>query len=175
MGRNDKKVQMMDAGTALFISRENFGKTMGQVKAEMEVFGKVLKSTEFSPEELPESTAECDLFLDFSSIWRIRYISCLVQDAGEIPGAVADEDGRIDRRYAAVFKEGNKSTVLRGVVHAALIIAAIAAAVYIGSIFVRIGAAVLGLGLLFEWIIPSRTAQKTLFKIKEQLELTSKG
>ena len=38
----NKKVQMLDAGMTLFKSGENFGNTLGQVKAEMEVYGKVM-------------------------------------------------------------------------------------------------------------------------------------
>ena len=36
------KVQMMDAGMTLFETKEGFGNTLGQVKAEMEEYGKVL-------------------------------------------------------------------------------------------------------------------------------------
>lgn len=81
MKKFDGKVQMLDAGMILFEAKSDFGDTLGQVKAEMEVYGKVLKPADLSEAELPESTGECDLFLDWSSIWRVRYISCHLESA----------------------------------------------------------------------------------------------
>lgn len=106
MKKFDGKVQMLDAGMVLFETKSDFGDTLGQVKAEMEVYGKVLKPADLSEAELPESTGECDLFLDWSSIWRVRYISCHLESAD---GGESDP-----HRYAATFKEGNRSTMLRG-------------------------------------------------------------
>lgn len=54
----NKKVQMLDAGMTLFKSGENFGNIFGQVKAEMEVYGKVLKPSEIADVMLPESTGD---------------------------------------------------------------------------------------------------------------------
>lgn len=68
MKKFDGKVQMLDAGMVLFETKSDFGDTLGQVKAEMEVYGKVLKPADLSEAELPESTGECDLFLDWSTI-----------------------------------------------------------------------------------------------------------
>lgn len=68
MKKFDGKVQMLDAGMILFETKSDFGDTLGQVKAEMEVYGNVLKPADLSEAELPESTGECDLFLDWSTI-----------------------------------------------------------------------------------------------------------
>ena len=78
------KVQMMDAGMTLFESEQNYGNALGQVKAELEVYGNVLKPCELADAALPESTGDCDLFLDWSTFWRVRYISCHLESAGEI-------------------------------------------------------------------------------------------
>ncbi len=80
-----KKVQMMDAGTALFEMEGGFGTALGQIRAELKEFGKVSDDGE-------------DIVLDFSTAWRKRFISCHLESAGE--------NG--DRhKYAAVFKEGS--------------------------------------------------------------------
>ena len=107
----DRKAQMMDAGTAFFEAKEGYGSILGEIKAEMEVYGKVLKISEIDNKELPFTTKECDLFLDFSNAFRHRYISCLLMDAGDT-GKITDKGEHI-RRYAAVFKEGNTSSGLR--------------------------------------------------------------
>ena len=55
MVQYDMKVQMMDAGMTLFESEQNYGNALGQVKAELEVYGNVLKPCELADAALPES------------------------------------------------------------------------------------------------------------------------
>lgn len=168
--RFDKKAQMMDAGTAFFRAKEGYGTVLGQIKAEMEEYGKVVKASEMDKSELPYTTKECDLFLDFSNILRNRYISCLLEDSGDT-GEVT-EDGEHIRNYAAVFKEGNTSTVFRGSV------AAIKIALFSGvAIYGFINCAILGvagiacaLGAGYFWIMPSRVAEKTVKALKQKIE-----
>lgn len=57
----DKKVQMMDAGMVLFTSEKPFGTVLGGIKAELTKLGKVKRANEISPDELPDTTGECDL------------------------------------------------------------------------------------------------------------------
>ena len=117
---------MLDAGMTLFKSGENFGNTLGQVKAEMEVYGKVLKPSEIADVVLPESTGDCDLFLNWSTFWRIRYISCHLESSG---------DG-----YAATFKEGNRSTTFRGIVMALLLLFFAAVVIFApGTLYTLLG------------------------------------
>lgn len=96
----DKKVQMMDAGTALFEMEGGFGTALGQIRAELREFGKVYDDGE-------------DMVLDFSTIWRKRIIRCRLEGAGE--------NGDL-HRYAAVFMEGSSSTRLRNWVHGTMIV-----------------------------------------------------
>ena len=66
-GMIDKKVQMMDAGMVLFTSEKPFGTVLGGIKAELTKLGKVKRANEISPDELPDTTGECDLFVDWST------------------------------------------------------------------------------------------------------------
>ena len=75
MKKFDGKVQMLDAGMVLFETKSDFGDTLGQVKAEMEVYGKVLKPADLSEAELPESTGECDTS---PAIWRAPTVVSLI-------------------------------------------------------------------------------------------------
>lgn len=109
----DKRVQMMDAGMALFQTAKPFGTVLGGIKAEMERHGKVLRRNELKAEDLPEGTGDCDLVLDWSSWLRKRLIACVLEEAGE---AGKTSDGETIHRYAASFKEGNKNTVARVVI-----------------------------------------------------------
>ena len=104
-----KNVQMMDAGCVLFQTEKPYGIVLGGVKREMEKFGKVLRKTEFNPEDLPETTGDCDLFLDWSAWHRLRCIACKVEDAG-IVGKT--DEGEEIHRYAVSFKEGDRPTTL---------------------------------------------------------------
>lgn len=151
----NKKVQMLDAGMVLFKSEENFGNTLGQVKAEMEVYGKVLKPSEIEDVVLPESTGDCDLFLNWSTFWRIRYISCHLESSG---------DG-----YAATFKEGNRSTTFRGIVMSLLLISFAVVVIFApGTLYTLLGLILAGL-TAYLWILPSRKAQKTVAELMRKL------
>lgn len=187
MKKFDDKVQMMDAGTALFTGKDGFGSAIGAVKAEMDVYGTTLRSREFRQEDLPRTTKECDLFLNGSTLWRKRYISCKVEDAGDT--GLRTEDGEPIRRYAAIFKEGNRSTVLRGAVHV-LICAGLTACMFPGILpealsgqiaalsapagVLRIIAGILLiLVVLYLWIIPSRDARHIVNQIQQALRSIS--
>ncbi len=102
----DKKVQMMDAGMVLFTSEKPFGTVLGGIKAEMTKLGDVKRANEISPEDLPDTTGECDLFVDWSTPLRWRAISCRLEDAGLVGH---NPDGEEIRRYALCLKEGNKN------------------------------------------------------------------
>lgn len=102
----DKKIQMMDAGTALFTISEDFGTALGMVKTAMGAFGgTVYRAIETGTDGFPEGAADADLLLDFSSRWRNRCISCKLEYAGEAEGG--------KHRYAAVFKQGDSSGRIR--------------------------------------------------------------
>ena len=70
MYKTDKKTLMMDAGMTMFESTDNFGLCLGQVKAEMSEYGKVLTQYDIDSTEVPESTGEFDFFLDRTTFWR---------------------------------------------------------------------------------------------------------
>ena len=145
----------MDAGMTLFKSGENFGNTLGQVKAEMEVYGKVLKPSEIADVVLPESTGDCDLFLNWSTFWRIRYISCHLESSGG--------------GYAATFKEGNRSTTFRGIVMSVLLILSAAVVILVsGTLYTLLGLILAGF-TAYLWILPSRKAQKTVARLMQKL------
>lgn len=163
MKKFDGKVQMLDAGMVLFETKSDFGDTLGQVKAEMEVYGKVLKPADLSEAELPESTGECDLFLDWSTIWRVRYISCHLESAD---GGESDP-----HRYAATFKEGNRSTKLRGAVMAVLLAGFVLDIVFLHGVLNTICAVLLAaLTTAYVWILPSRKAQKVVKALMKALK-----
>lgn len=145
----------MDAGMTLFHSGSEFGDTLGQVAAEMKVYGNVLKPCDMDDAKLPESTGECDLFLDWSTPWRVRYISCKVENAG-------------NDRYAATFKEGNRSTVLRGAVMFCLLVSFAASALLAHGICAIAGIMMAGL-TAYLWILPSRKARNTVRKLMDNL------
>ena len=158
-----KNVQMMDAGCVLFQTEKPYGIVLGGVKREMEKFGKVLRKTEFNPEDLPETTGDCDLFLDWSAWHRLRCIACKVEDAG-IVGKT--DEGEEIHRYAATFKEGNANAPIRKKFawgHAILLI--------LVSIFIKfpmprplaiIIAIVLGIGTVILLLRPSQIAQRAI-------------
>ena len=115
----DRKVQMMDAGMRLFESEKPLGTVLGGIKNEMGRYGRLMRRNEIDPEELPATTGDCDLFLDRSSRFKSKYLSCRVEDAGTV-GKTAD--GEEIHRYAASLKEGNRNTNVGIYVHLALII-----------------------------------------------------
>lgn len=115
----DRKVQMMDAGMRFFESEKPLGTVLGGIKNEMGRYGRLMRRNEIDPEELPATTGDCDLFLDRSSRFKSKYLSCRVEDAGTV-GKTAD--GEEIHRYAASLKEGNRNTNVGLYVHLALII-----------------------------------------------------
>lgn len=164
----DKKVQMMDAGMVLFTSEKPFGTVLGGIKAELTKLGDVKRSNEISIDELPDTTGECDLFVDWSSPLRWRAISCRLEDAGLVGH---NSDGEEIRRYAVSFKEGNKNrkgkVLLVLVAVAALILWGIAGVDGIPGIFtVSLGAAFAG-GLLILCLRPSVKAQNVIRNLIE--------
>ena len=115
----DQGVQMMDAGMRLFETEKPFGTVVGGIKNEMSKYGKVLRAKDMERIELPAASAGCDLFLDRSTKYKTKYISCVIEDAGEVG---TTSDGERIRRYAASLKEGNKNTNTGIYVHLALVI-----------------------------------------------------
>ena len=115
----DRNVQMMDAGMRLFESEKPLGTVLGGLKNEMGRYGRLMRRNEIDPEELPATTGDCDLFLDRSTRFKSKYLSCRVEDAGTV-GKTAD--GEEIHRYAASLKEGNRNTNVGIYVHLALII-----------------------------------------------------
>ena len=110
---------MMDAGMRLFESEKPLGTVLGGIKNEMGRYGRLMRRNEIDPEELPATTGDCDLFLDRSTRFKSKYLSCRVEDAGTV-GKTAD--GEEIHRYAASLKEGNRNTNVGIYVHLALII-----------------------------------------------------
>ncbi len=149
----DRKVQMMDAGTALFTMDEEFGTALGQVRAELKEFGKV-------------EDEDDEMILDFSTPWRKRFISCRLEDAG----------GSSPHRYAAVFKEGNRSTALRAVTHMAAAAAVLVLTVFtdikldnLSETFLTIIGIILCFAIIYAWITPSARSVRTLRKIEKKI------
>ena len=89
----DSNVHMMDAGMRLFCSEKPFGTVLGGIKNEMA--------------KLPEASVGCDLLLDRSTRYKVKYVSCVLEDAGSVGTTT---DGEEIHRYAASLKEGNKNT-----------------------------------------------------------------
>lgn len=159
----DRKVQMMDAGMVLFQTEKPFGTVLGGIKTELLKYGKVLRRNEFNESELPETTGECDLFLDWSAPLRKRYISVRLEDAGTVGKT---EDGEEIHRYAACLKEGNRCTVSRLLLAAlAVILPSAVGAIIPGPVPHGITAVIftlLGLYIAFKLVEPSRKAQKAV-------------
>lgn len=126
----DKRAQMMDAGMRLFQTEKPFGTVLGGINTEMAKYGKVLRANETDPSQLPDTTGDCDLFLDWSSAFKNRYISCKLEDAGMV-GTTAE--GEPVRRYAVTLKEGNTNKGLNKALAAAAIIIFLALAFIIGK------------------------------------------
>lgn len=159
----DKKVQMMDAGMVLFTSEKPFGTVLGGIKAEMSGYGVVKRANEISDGDIPDTAGECDLFVDWSTPFRWRAISCKLEDAGT---AGRNDDGEEMRRYAASFKEGNRN---RGV-KVTLVIASAVAVIVAGllgidgvpGIFTLAVSIALSAAILIFGLRPSLKAQKAV-------------
>ena len=164
----DKKVQMMDAGMVLFTSEKPFGTVLGGIKAELTKLGKVKRANEMLPEELPDTTGECDLFVDWSTPLRWRAVSCRLEDAGLVG---KNADGEEIRRYALCVKEGNKNR--RGKVVVTLLLAVIFIALGIVSIdgvagiFTVLTGSVFAIAIVILALRPSVKAQKAVMDLLE--------
>ncbi len=172
--KTDRKTQMMDAGTALFSAREGIGMAIGYVRRKMEeAGGEVANINEVSQDVIPTTTGDFDLFMDFSTPWRSRYISAKVEDAGE---GGTDADGEPMRRYAAVFKEGNRTAPLRAACHILVIAGLILTPITVGILFPDLANFVLTVLCLvaagytaYRWIVPSKVSQKKVAAIQRAL------
>ena len=97
----DKKTRMMDAGMRLFETEKPFGTVLGGIKTEMAGHGKILRTNEIVESELPEASIGCDLFLDRSTRYKTKYITCKLEEAGMV-GTTPDGEGI--HRYAVSLK-----------------------------------------------------------------------
>lgn len=162
----DRKTQMMDAGMAFFESSEGMGNVMGIVKAQLEYYGKVVSDSQIEPDSLPSSTGAFTFFMDWSSPWRTRYISCLVEDAGDT--GKQDAEGRPVRRYAVSFKEGSRSSKLRACTYifmtAAFLCLMVMQNFLLHGFRFMAGFACFALAAYtaYLWCVPSHKAQKTV-------------
>lgn len=148
----DKKAQMMDAGTVLLTAGDRQS-ALEAVSAIMQDYGKVTGE----PSEVPSTTGPCDLFLDFSSPWRNRYISCTVEGAG-------------NGRFAAVFKQGDTPAPLRTAVFILAAAAVITAAFLMPAKGVSVPTGIaIAVYIAYRWLIPSRKAIRTVRKIQSRL------
>jgi len=165
--KTDRKAQMMDAGTALFEAQEGIGMAIGHVRRKMEAYGEVANANETSADVVPDTTGDFDLFLDFSTPWRSRYISCKVEaagEAGEAPG------GEPLHRYAAVFKEGNRSTHLRAGAHVLLIAGLVGVALSgVAGWLGGVAAFFLAGFVAYRWIVPSAASQRTMQSLQRDI------
>lgn len=157
----DTNVQMMDAGMVLIDSNESFGEMLGTVKATLSGYGKlyIVNDTNggkftngVALSDLPESTAYCDLFIDRSTIFRKRYLSCTVEWAGE-------------GKYALKLKEGNKNAPLRDLVTLLMSGYGFIYVLMGRNMLFRLAGLVLILIGLYLWSKPSVSAQKTAKEI----------
>ena len=164
----DKKVQMMDAGMTLFTSAKPFGTVLGGIKTEMSKYGDVKRSNEISADSVPDTTGECDLFLDWSTPFRRRAVSCRLEDAGPAGRNVGGEDLR---RYAVSFKEGNKNRGFK----VACVLALAAAVIVLGvigldgvpGIFTIAASIAVAAGVLIFGLRPSPKAQKAVVRLMD--------
>lgn len=169
----DKKTQMMDAGSVFYKTSEGFGFALGAVKTVLSPLGKLYEVSEdggkFSQtvkmEDLPDSVEAADFFLDLSTPWRNRYISCKVEDAGK------DTAGEGLERYAVSLREGNSNTPLRRGLLSCSAAVLFLAAILCGWGFLA-DLLLICLSLLCLWLLvcPSAIQQKTIGHIKESLK-----
>ncbi|MDD6253406.1 MAG: hypothetical protein ACI3ZO_02380 [Candidatus Cryptobacteroides sp.] len=162
MQKIDTRTLMMDAGMTLFETKDNFGLCLGQVKAELSEYGKVLTPKDMEGIEIPESTGEYDFFIDRTTFWRKRYVSCRVEGAGD-----KEIDGEKVYRYALCLREGNRSTIFRNIVMAAIILLSAGSLFLSHSIIARILSIAVALIAAYSWVMPSWTAAKTIFTIMD--------
>ena len=108
---------MMDAGMRLFETEKPFGTVVGGIKNETSKYGKVLRAKDMEGIELPAASVGCDLFLNRSTKYKTKYISCTIEDAGEVG---TTSDGEQIRRYARGWKVGRISKTALAVLRTAL-------------------------------------------------------
>ncbi len=168
----DRKTQMMDAGMVLFETEKPFGTVLGGLKTELAAYGRVLRGDEIRKDEIPDSTGECDLFLDWSTPIRWRCVSCRLEDVGH---AGQTAEGEEIRRYAVSFKEGCRNRRSRILVTqtlaAALIILGFVGIPGIPSVFTVIAGFAAAFVLEYLALRPSVKSQKMvagLLKIASQ-------
>lgn len=162
----DKRIQMMDAGMRLFQTEKPFGTVLGGIKTEMAKYGKVLRANEIDPSRLPDSTGESDLFLDWSSATKYRYISCKLEDAGEVG---TTDEGEPVHRYAVLLKEGNGNKPLNTIITVAIFLVFLALAFLIGkgrpSFWLILMFLALGSFTSFRLLRPSKAATELISKL----------
>ena len=149
----DTKVQMMDAGMKLFESENGFGTCLGQVKAFLKDYGKVMEAKELAGIILPDSTGEYDFFIDRSNFWRTKYISCKIEYAGE-----REAGGKTIYKYAASFREGNRSRLPRSMTMTGMMIAALTIALIMHTFIFWVACLSIILAVAYIWMMPSNEA-----------------
>ena len=156
------KTQMMDAGMTLFTSEKPFGTVLGGIKMEMSKYGAVRRANEISAEEIPDTTGECDLFVDWSTPLRWP--------------AGTNAEGAELRHYAASFKEGNKNRVAKVVIVLALAAALVTLGVIgvkgVPGIFTVLAGIAAAAAVVILGLRPSVKAQQA---IKDLMETVSKA
>lgn len=162
----EKRVQMMDAGMRLFQTEKPFGTVLGGIKTEMAKYGAVLRANETDPSMFPETIGEYDLFLDWSSATKYRYISCKLEDAGEVG---ATDEGEAIHRYAVMLKEGNRNKPLNTLLAIAIFLVFLALAFIIGkghpSFWLVLIFLALGCLTAFRLLRPSKEATALIGKL----------
>ncbi len=159
MAEMNTKVQMIDAGMRLVRSSNPIGTEIGRVRAVLSEYGKVYMNGAFELSRLPDSAGDFDLFVDMSSFWRFRYLTCKVEAACEAPG----EDGKYV--YAITLRQGDKSTVIRGIVMAALILCCLAVIVAIPGFIPKLFAAAGALAISYWWILPDSYSRRQVTRL----------
>lgn len=167
----DKTTQMMDAGMRLFETEKPFGTVLGGIKTEMAKYGKVLRPNEIVDSELPGASIGSDLFLDRSTRYKAKYISCSLEEAGTVG---TTPEGETIHRYAASLKEGNKNTKVGIYVACSLVIiwAMLGWFVSGGSGWIALVFTVIGIFGAWRMLRPSKDNRET---VSDLLEAFSEG
>ncbi|MBO6248369.1 MAG: hypothetical protein J6L98_04495 [Bacteroidales bacterium] len=165
----NKRVQMMDAGMRLFRTEKPFGTVLGGIKTEMAKYGTVFRERDLEGQELPEACADCDLFLDRSTKYKTKYISCKLEDAGTV--GTTDEGEEI-HRYAASLKEGNMNTATGIYVHLGLVIIWAMLGWFIsgGSGWITLAFTIIGFIGAWKMLRPSKDNARTVASLLESFE-----
>ena len=113
---------------------------------------------------LPDSTGDFDLFVGRSNLWRKKYLSCRIEYAGE-----REDGGKTIFRYAASFREGNRSRGLRAVTMLVLMLLSAAAAVVFNSFISYLAGFTAIVAIACLWIMPSGEAVRTVRRLMSEL------